>query len=100
MREKIKNFPLYSRYGYNNFITEDTPGTFILTLDENCGDYLRVIGNPGEEIEAIDPSGGPFISVGEEIGKYVFTGYGQLKDKKIKRIYFDKEIKKWKIEAE
>ncbi len=36
-----------------------------------CLEYLRVIGNYPEEIDAVDPSGGPFISVADEFeGKY------------------------------
>ena len=31
-----------------------------------CLKYLRVIGNYPTEIDAVDPSGGPFISVGNE----------------------------------
>lgn len=38
---------------------------------EYCLKYLRVIGNFPSEIDAIDPSGGPFISVADEFeGKY------------------------------
>ena len=38
---------------------------------EYCLEYLRVIGNFPTEIDAVDPSGGPFISVADEFeGKY------------------------------
>lgn len=46
-----------------------------------CLHYLRVIGKYPDEIEAIDPSGGPYMSVGELI---------QATDNEIYRI---KEIK-------
>ena len=36
-----------------------------------CLEYLRIIGNYPSEIDAVDPSGGPFISVSDEFeGKY------------------------------
>ena len=31
-----------------------------------CLEYIRMIGNYPLEIDAVDPSGGPFISVGDE----------------------------------
>lgn len=31
-----------------------------------CLKYLRIIGNYPKEIEAVDPSGGPMISLGDE----------------------------------
>ena len=31
-----------------------------------CIEYSRIIGDYPKEIEAIDPSGGPFISIGDE----------------------------------
>ena len=34
--------------------------------------YLRIIGNYPTEIEAVDPSGGPFISVGNTFVQYSF----------------------------
>lgn len=43
-----------------------------LKVDANhsyCLQYIRVIGN----YEAIDPSGGPFLSVGDEIDKYLIV---------------------------
>ena len=33
---------------------------------EYCLHYMRVIGNYPNEIEAIDPSGGPMLSIGDE----------------------------------
>lgn len=36
-----------------------------------CLEYLRIIGNYPKEIEAVDPSGGPMISLADEFeGKY------------------------------
>ena len=40
-----------------------------LKVDEEhnyCLEYIRIIGNFPYEIDAVDPSGGPFISVGNE----------------------------------
>ena len=44
-----------------------------LTVDkehEYCLKYLRIIGNYPKEIHSIDPSGGPFISVGDVFDNY------------------------------
>jgi len=41
-----------------------------LKVDDNhkyCLEYMRIIGDYPKEIEAIDPSGGPFISIGDVI---------------------------------
>ena len=36
-----------------------------------CLEYMRVIGDYPNNIQAVDPSGGPFISLGDEFeGKY------------------------------
>lgn len=50
------------------------PKTWTLKVDDShkyALDFMRLIGD--EEIEAVDPSGGPFISVGDILGEYKVT---------------------------
>ena len=69
---KIK---LYNRDGANLWLEEvdeisPTISTWKLRVDNNhkyCLEYIRVIGNYPDNIEAIDPSGGPMISVGDKL---------------------------------
>ena len=35
-----------------------------------CLEYIRCIGDYPNNIEAVDPSGGPMLSLGDEIGNY------------------------------
>lgn len=46
-----------------------------------CLEYTRFIGNP-HFIESIDPSGGPFISVGDTFnkGKYIIVKINSIKN--------------------
>lgn len=74
---KIK---LYNRDGANLWLEKiknisDNISEWQLKVDKNhkyCLEYLRIIGNYPKEINAIDPSGGPMLSVGDifENGKY------------------------------
>ena len=73
---KIK---LYNRDGANMWLeklsdVKDNISRWQLKVDdkhEYCLEYMRVIGNYPNRIEAVDPSGGPFISLGDEFeGKY------------------------------
>lgn len=73
---KIK---LYNRDGANMWLEKlsdmkDNISRWQLKVDdkhEYCLEYMRVIGNYPNRIEAVDPSGGPFISLGDEFeGKY------------------------------
>jgi len=77
MKDKIK---LYNRDGANLWL-ENTreqidKNIFVwkLNVDDKhkyCLEYIRIIGNYPLEIDAIDPSGGPMLSVGDEFeGKY------------------------------
>lgn len=60
---KIK---LYNRDGADLWLEKEDSNIWKLKVDQNHTyvlKYIRIIGYP--EIEAIDPSGGPFISVGD-----------------------------------
>ena len=57
---------LYNRDRANLWLEKEDSDIWKLKVDQNHEyvlEYMRVIGYP--EIEAIDPSGGPFISVGD-----------------------------------
>ena len=69
---------LYNRDGAtlnlikNKKITSDI-SEWIFNVDkahEWVLEHCRVIGNPDINIEAVDPAGGPFLSVGDIINKY------------------------------
>lgn len=68
---KIK---LYNRDGADLWLEKikdvsDNISEWQLKVDkehEYCLQYMRVIGNYPKEIDAVDPSGGPFISVSDE----------------------------------
>ena len=72
MKDKIK---LYNRDGADLWL-ENTDkqidkNIFVwkLNVDDKhkyCLEYIRIIGNYPSEIDAIDPSGGPMISLGDE----------------------------------
>lgn len=82
MKNKIL---LPNRYGDKNYLEKIGGNEWKLIIDEKGSSCLRVIGEPLGEVNAIDPSGGPFMAVGDEI-----TGVGI-----INRIIFDKEKKYW-----
>ena len=57
---------LYNRDRANLWLEKENSDIWKLKVDQNHEyvlEYMRVIGYP--KIEAIDPSGGPFISVGD-----------------------------------
>lgn len=57
---KLRKFLLLGRYGEKRFLKEVEPSIFKLTGEDL--EYMRVIfSEDGKSIEAIDPSGGPFI---------------------------------------
>ena len=46
-----------------------------------CLEYIRVIGNYPSEIEAIDPSGGPMLSVGDEFEFFTLNDKDEIINK-------------------
>lgn len=76
----MKKIKLDNRDGANLWLEkiEELESTniskWILKVDDKhkyCLEYMRVIGKYPNEIEAVDPSGGPFISLADEFeGKY------------------------------
>ena len=66
---KIK---LFNRDGANMWLEPFKDNLYKLCVDNNhkyCLQYIRVIGNYPNNIEAIDPSGGPFLSIGSYVDK-------------------------------
>ena len=64
----MKKIKLYNRDGANLWIEKLENGQWELKVDkehEYCLKYMRCIGNYPTDIEAVDPSGGPMISVGD-----------------------------------
>lgn len=69
MKEKIK---LYNRDGANMWLELFNDNLYKLCVDDDhsyCLQYMRIIGDYPNNIEAIDPSGGPFLSVGNYVDK-------------------------------
>ena len=77
----MKKIKLYNRDGANLWLentgkqTSENIAIWKLSIDSKhkyCLQYMRTIGNYPYNIEAIDPSGGPMLSVGDtfENGKY------------------------------
>lgn len=68
---KIK---LFNRYGANLYLEQVSNSSFWnLKVDEPHSyvlKYIRVIGDYSNHIEAVDPSGGPFISIGDIFENY------------------------------
>ena len=59
---KLRKFLLLGRYGEKRFLKEVEPSIFKLTGEDL--EYMSIIfSEDGKSIEAIDPSGGPFIGV-------------------------------------
>ena len=63
-------------FGFSFFFSETQLITFIEwnlphITHIPCLEYIRVIGDYPKTIEAVDPSGGPFLSLSDELkGKY------------------------------
>lgn len=60
---------LLARYGYKHYLKHVQDKIWSLEPDPKSSGYFRIIGNPGD-IVAIDPDGGPFLSVGDKVGDY------------------------------
>ena len=77
----MKKIKLYNRDGADlwlektNNLSSGIPNTseWVLKVDKKhkyCLEYMRIIGDYPKTIEAIDPSGGPMISMGDKIDKF------------------------------
>lgn len=86
MKNAENKILLPNRYGDKNYLVRESEHTYCIEFDKDTDPHMGVIGGL-EKIEVIDPSGGPFISVGDEV-----------EGKKITHIYF--ADKKWKLVVE
>lgn len=79
MSETIK---LPNRYGYDIHLESLTNSMWLLKIDEKAN-YTRIGGkNLPDNIEYVDPEGGPFLSVGGTVGSKTITKIETLvKDK-------------------
>lgn len=64
-----KDIILNARYGYKHCLKHVQDNLWTLECDPKTSGYFRIIGDPGN-IVAIDPDGGPFMSVGDKIGDH------------------------------
>ena len=62
----MKKIKLPNRYGDKNYLEEVEPNKYKLVLDSNSGN-LRFGFIEENYHEYVDPSGGPFMKVGQEI---------------------------------
>ena len=62
----MKKIKLPNRYGDRNYLEEVEPNKYKLVLDSNSGN-LRFGFIEGNHYEYVDPSGGPFMRVSQEI---------------------------------
>ena len=62
----MKKIKLPNRYGDRNYLEEVEPNKYKLVLDSNSGN-LRFGFIEENYHEYVDPSGGPFMRVGQEI---------------------------------
>lgn len=62
----MKKIKLPNRYGDKNYLEEVEPNKYKLVLDSNSGN-LRFGFIEENQYDYVDPSGGPFMKVGQEI---------------------------------
>lgn len=64
----MNNIALYNRYGYIINLEPYEGDKYVLKLDDNSSEYIRVgYKENNKDYYFIDPPGGPFMAVGSEI---------------------------------
>ena len=71
--EKIE---LKARYGYTHSLNHLKDNLWVFQPDPKSTGIYRIIGELGN-IQALDPEGGPFLSVGDKIGNYTIKSITQ-----------------------
>lgn len=69
----MNRIQLYNRDGANLWLEKIENSTWKLKVDEKhsyCLNFIRIIFSNEDDIEAVDPSGGPFISVNDTFDNY------------------------------
>lgn len=65
---KSQNITLYNRYGYIVNLEPYEDNKWVLKLDDESGSYVRVgYKENKKDYYFVDPPGGPFLAVGNEI---------------------------------
>ena len=82
----MKDIELNNRYGDKNYLQYIAPNKYKLVLNSEVKDYCRYVYADGcsfgdNEYYAVDPSGGPFLSIGSRINE----------NETITRIYCEKD---------
>ena len=68
---------LNARYGYVHTLEHIADNLWQLKPDPKASGYWRFIGSFPNDIKAIDPEGGPFMSVGDKIEDYTIKSIRQ-----------------------
>lgn len=66
----MEKIVLYSRYDYIHTLEHIGNNLWKLKCDPNSPQIVRFIGDYPNNIKAIDPDGGPFLSVGSKVNEY------------------------------
>lgn len=62
----METIKLHARYGYTHTLTNINGNLWQFNADPKASGYYRIIGELND-IKALDPDGGPFLSVGDKI---------------------------------
>lgn len=65
----MRTIQLKARYEYVHSLVHIGNDLWIIAFDPKSTGTYRIIGEPGN-IQALDPEGGPFLSVGDKINGY------------------------------
>lgn len=68
--DNMEKIGLHARYDYAHTLEHIGGNLWKLVCDPNSSQTYRLIGNYPNDIKAIDPDGGPFLSVGDKINEY------------------------------
>ena len=81
MEKWKKTIPLFNRYGYKLFLIQKENNIYYLRGEKEALMAVGITGSYPNNLTAIDPSGGPYISVGSEIIKgYIIESIESTKE--------------------
>lgn len=86
----MKTYKLYNRYKDNISLEQVDGDTYKLNLPEGSSDMIRVLFGENYKVEAVDPSGGPFIKAGCSIDLYEDATFRKSVKAKVSRISLNK----------
>ena len=72
----MKKIQLFNRDGADMQLVQQKNNQWLLTVDkkhEYCLRYMRYGLGESKNIEFIDPSGGPFLSISDTVDNYIIT---------------------------